>query len=85
MQITKIFDNVMQFQFYQEKKGEVVFNVIRKDNYTQKDTKYIREELHKRFGSDVKIEIRFVDHIPHTKSGKYRFLEQKLKIKYEDK
>jgi len=81
MQITKIFDNVKQFQFYQEKKGEVVFNVTRRDNYTQKDTKYIREELHKRFGSDMKIEIRFVDHIPRTKSGKYRFLEQKLEIK----
>jgi len=85
MQISKIFDNVKQFQFYQDKKGEVVFNVIREDNYTQKDTKYIRKELHKRFGNDMKIEIRFVDHISRTKSGKYRFLEQKLEIKYGDK
>jgi len=32
------------------------------------------------FGDDVSIIIRFVDHIPRTKSGKYRFLVQKLQI-----
>lgn len=84
MQIYKIFDNVKQFQFHQDKKGEVVFNVIKKDTYTQKDTKHIKEELHKRFGSDMKIEIRFVNNILRTKSGKYRFLIQKLPSELRD-
>lgn len=84
MQISKIFDNIKQFQFYQDKKGEIVLNVIRKDSYTQKDTKYIREELHKRFGNDMKIEMRFTDDIPRTKSGKYRFLIQRLPIEFAD-
>lgn len=84
MQILKIFDNIKQFQFYQDKKGEVVFNVIRKDTYAQKDTKCIREELEKRLGNDMKIEIQFVDHIPRTKSGKYRFLIQNLLIEFRD-
>jgi phenylacetate-CoA ligase len=31
-----------------------------------------------------KFEIRFVDHIPRTQSGKYRFLIQKLPIEFGD-
>ena len=77
-----VFDNVKQFQFYQDKKGEVVFNVVRKDTYSEKDTEYIKKELHKKLGEDTKLEIRFVSKIPRTKSGKYRFLIQKLPIEF---
>jgi phenylacetate-CoA ligase len=75
-----VFDNVEQFQFYQEKKEEVVFNLVRKASYTNKDTEYIRQELTKKLGNDIDLVIRFVDDIPRTKSGKYRFLIQKLPI-----
>jgi phenylacetate-CoA ligase len=64
-----VFDNVKQFQFYQEKKGEVIFNIVKKDTYTERDTKYIRSELYKKLGDDVNVIIRFVDDIPRTQSG----------------
>ena len=73
-----VFDNIKQFQFYQDKKGEVIFYVVKKNTYTKRDTEYIERELYKKLGDDMKLEIRFVDHIPHTRSGKYRFLIQKL-------
>jgi phenylacetate-CoA ligase len=79
-----VFDNVKQFQFYQEKKGEVIFNIVKKDTYTERDTKYIRSELYKKLGDDVNVIIRFVDDIPRTQSGKYRFLIQKLPIEFGD-
>ncbi len=79
-----VFDNVKQFQFYQEKKGEVTFNIVRGQTYNNRDTEYIRSELCKKLGDDMKLEIRFVEHIPRTKSGKYRFLIQKLPLKYGD-
>ena len=75
-----VFDNVRQFQFYQEKKGEVIFNVVRKETYTDEDTEYIRKELYKKLGDNVDLVIRFVDHIPRTQCGKYRFLIQKSPI-----
>lgn len=79
-----VFDNVKQFQFYQDKKGQVILNIVRKDTYTERDTQYIRKELYKKLGNDVKLTICFIEYIPRTQSGKYRFLIQKLPIKIGD-
>jgi phenylacetate-CoA ligase len=79
-----VYDNVSQFQFYQDKKEEVVFNVVRKESYTDRDTEYIRRELLKKLGDDINLVINFTDHIPRTKGGKYRFLVQKLSTRFED-
>lgn len=79
-----VFDNVEQFQFYQDRKEEVVFNIVRKGTYTDRDTEYIRRELLKKLGGDINLVIRFVDHIPRTQSGKYNFLIQKLPIGFTD-
>ena len=79
-----VFDNVEQFQFYQDRKEEVVFNIVRKITYTDRDTEYIRRELLKKLGGDINLAIRFVDHIPRTQRGKYNFLIQKLPIGFTD-
>jgi len=79
-----VFDNIKQFQFYQDKKGGVIFYVVKKNTYTKRDTEYIKRELHKKLGDDMKLEIRFVDHIPRTKSGKYRFLIQKFPMEFAE-
>ncbi len=81
---SNIFDNIRQFQFYQDKKGEVVFNIVKKETYTDKDSEYIRKELSKKLGDDVNLGLHFVDNIPRTKSGKYRFLIQKLPVAFGD-
>ena len=75
-----VFDNVKQFMFYQDTREKVVLNIIKKATYTERDTEYIKRELYKKLGEDITLEVRFVEHIPPTKSGKARFLEQKLKI-----
>lgn len=80
-----IFDNVKQFQFYQDTPGRVTLKIIKKDTYTEKDTKYIIQELQKKIKNQVKIEIEFVGNIPLTGRGKYRFLIQKLPTKFGDK
>lgn len=79
-----IFNNVKQFQFFQEKKGEVVLNVVKKENYTEKESDIILKELYRKLGDNVNIVINFVDDIPRTKSGKHRFLIQKLPLKFGD-
>ena len=80
-----VFNNVKQFQFVQEEKGKVVMDIIKKTSYTDKDTEYILSELYKKMGDGIDIEIVFVDEIPKTKRGKYRFLIQKLPIGFGDK
>lgn len=81
---SNVFDNVAQFQFFQEKKGEVVFNVVTKNGYGEGDTNNIRAELLRKLGDDVRLELRFVDNIPRTGRGKYRFLVQKLPVSFAD-
>lgn len=75
-----VFDNVKQFQFYQEVKGEVTFRIVKMNLYTIKDTNYIKRELQKKLGGGFKLIIVFVDKIPRTPRGKQIFLIQKLPI-----
>ncbi|NLZ29186.1 MAG: phenylacetate--CoA ligase family protein, partial [Methanomicrobiales archaeon] len=75
-----VFDNVLQLQFCQEKAGEVLLRVIKKPGYNDRDTRYILEELDKKFGGDVDVTIHFVTEIPRTRRGKYQFLVQKLPL-----
>jgi len=82
MQISFIFDNVKQFQFFQDEKGKIIFNIVKKDTYTEKDSERIKKTLYERLGENIVLHIRFVDHIPRASSGKYKFLIQKLPIEF---
>lgn len=75
-----VFKNVERFQFFQEKKGEVILNIIKKSSYTSNDSQRIIHALNKKMGDDIKIDIIFVDDIPLTKNGKHKLLIQKLNL-----
>jgi len=77
-----VFDNVKQFQFYQDTPGKVIFKVVKKKTYSDRDNTKISNELLKKLGEDMELKIVFVDEIPRTARGKLRFLEQKLNIRY---
>ncbi len=79
-----VFDHVRQFQFYQDAAGKVVFKVIRKEGYSENDSRMIQRELRKKLGDDVELSLAFVDDIPKTGRGKHRFLEQRLELAYGD-
>jgi len=75
-----VFDNVRQFQFYQEKRGEVILRIVKLDSYTDKDTAYIKRELTKKLGNVCSICIDFVENIPTTDRGKHAYLIQKIPV-----
>ena len=60
----------------------MVFNAVKKDSYTERDTDRIRKDLMEKLGDDVVLVIRFVDQIPRTQSGKLLFLVQKLAVNF---
>ncbi len=80
-----VFDNVKQFQFYQEKKGEVVFRIVKADTYKDEDTENIKNELYEKLGKNVDLKIEFMDEIPRTKRGKHKYLIQKIPIDFKSK
>jgi phenylacetate-CoA ligase len=79
-----LFENLKQFQLYQEKKGEVIFKYIPKTSFTSNDIERIAKGLKTKLGDDVKVTLKTVKEIPRAKSGKYKRFEQKLPIKYGD-
>lgn len=78
--IVKSSQNIKGAQFYQDERGKVILNIVRGQNYTDKDTCAIKNLFYTKYGNNLALTIRFVDHIPRTKSGKYRFLIKKLPI-----
>jgi len=81
---TRLLDCVERYQLYQDTKGEVVLNIIKKESFSDKDFSPILAEFHNRLGDDVKIEVRVVDDIPLTSRGKLNYLVQKLPVKIDD-
>jgi len=72
--------SVEECQFYQDVEGVIILNIVKSKSYSDYDTKKIESGFDKIFGNKLKIEVKFVDHIPLTDRGKYRFLIQKLPI-----
>ncbi len=77
---TPSYNNVEQFQFLQENKGELTLRIVPSPTYSAEDTRQILEELRAQFHNKVRIEPDFVDSIPRTARGKYRFLDQRLGV-----
>jgi len=82
---TKAFDNVKQFQFYQEKPGEVVLNIVRKRTFSERDAEHLYREVSRSCGDDVIIVLRYVDDIPLTARGKYRYFVQNLPVHFSER
>ena len=78
------FENIRQFQLYQEEAGELIMKVVRKPTYTEQDTRQLTHELQWQLGDEVNVRVQFVDEIPRTRSGKFRYLIQKLPISIGD-
>lgn len=76
-----IFENVFQYQFVQEKPGEIILKVVPKNNFSTNDETRILKEFGLKFSStDIAFKIEKVndENIDKGKSGKFRFLIQKI-------
>ena len=78
----RIFDHVRQFQFYQDNVNDCVLNIVRGERYTKIDEKLIYHGVKEKLGEELGLTIKYVDEIPLTKNGKYRFLIQKLPVRF---
>jgi len=80
------FSRVKEMQLVQEKEGEVMVKIVKNSQYSTDDEKEILSKMRRAVGSNgLDVGFSYVDHIPRTKSGKYRFLIQKLPIEFGDR
>jgi phenylacetate-CoA ligase len=73
------FSQVKQLQFVQKEKGQLLLKIVKKDKSCL-NSKKIVDDLIKPVQGQVNINVSFVDKIPLTNRGKYKFLVQKLPI-----
>jgi phenylacetate-CoA ligase len=73
------FSNVAQYQFAQERKGELILRVVRRPAYREADTGKIIQALQDKFRGGIEIQVVFVEEIPRTRRGKFRLLEQTIR------
>lgn len=75
-----IFDHAKRIQYYQDEKGVVILKIVPRSDYTEEDSKKIYAELSEKFKDQVELRLEFVDSIPLTSRGKYKYLDQRLKL-----
>jgi len=77
----KYINGVDQFQVTQERIDHLDVKIVKNLFFTDSDMNHIKNELQKRMGSDVKIEINFVNEIPlFGRSGKWRSVISKVPL-----
>ncbi len=74
-------ENIKQCQLVQIKKDELIINIVKYDQYGDKDHKFMLNEVRKRIGNEMKVTVNFVDDIPRTKAGKLRFVVSEVDLK----
>lgn len=72
---------IKQFQFIQKTKDYAILRIVKGENYLQTELDTIIEKIYEQCG-DMKIDVEFVESIPLTRSGKYRFTISEVEIEF---
>jgi phenylacetate-CoA ligase len=76
----KPLHNVVESQIIQEDLEHIRIKIVKRETYNNGDSKFLLDEFKKRLGAETKIEIEFVDSIPRTKAGKFRWVISKVPL-----
>jgi phenylacetate-CoA ligase len=71
---------IAESQIVQEDRENIIVKIVKRPLYTQRDSLYLIEKLKERVGQDMNVEIEFVDIIPRTKAGKFRWVISKVPL-----
>jgi phenylacetate-CoA ligase len=77
------FDHVEEYQYYQEKPGELVLKIVPLPTYTEADTGRIQQALLTKLHGAMQIQVVFVPQIPRTRRGKHRMLIQEVPVSFD--
>lgn len=70
----KPLNSIEESQIIQKDYGRIVVKIVRRQDYTDRDTQHLVRELKSRVGEDTRIEIEFVEGLPRTAAGKFRWV-----------
>lgn len=61
-------------QIIQKEYDQIIIKIVPRSEYKDSDTDVLIKGLQERLGEDVKINIEFIDELPRTKNGKFRWV-----------
>ena len=70
---------IERYRFTQERLDYVVAEMVKNEKYTDKQFEAIKEQIDQVVGSSLKVEYRFVNEIPVTRTGKFQLTVSKLR------
>ena len=74
------YEKLKQFQFYQDRKGILVFKYVPKVQLSASDQAALTARLQRKIGTDIEIRLEQKDRINRTQAGKYIFMDQQLPL-----
>jgi phenylacetate-CoA ligase len=77
----KTLENVINFQYYQDTIGELIYKVVTNGQFSFKDERMILQDIERTFNKKIIGKVEVVDHIEKTESGKQKRLIQYLDFK----
>jgi len=74
----KPLDNILKSQIIQTDIRTLEIYLVKGSNYTDSDSELLLKGMKERVGSNMSINLKFVEDIPNEKSGKFRWVISKL-------
>jgi phenylacetate-CoA ligase len=69
---------IKQFQVLQEKAGELIIKVVPEAAFTEEEKRRLLKNAATNCGVEMSVEVRLVDEIPQTESGKHRYVISRI-------
>nr|WP_076145067.1 AMP-binding protein [Natrinema saccharevitans] len=76
--VFKYAEGIEESQIVQESVDEFVLRIVPGDGYTDDQADLVTEKLKDRVGEDISVEVKLLDEIPKTSSGKFRAVISKV-------
>lgn len=73
-------EGIKEFQFIQEKLDEFHLYIVKMEGFKENMIEKVKREIINVIGTDSKLYVHYVNQIPKTPTGKYRFTISKVKI-----
>ncbi len=75
----KPMHNIAESQIIQEDLKRLLVKIVKREGFTTEDEVRLINAFHERLGEEIEIEIEYVDSIPRTNSGKFKWVISKIK------
>lgn len=76
----KPLHHIVESQIIQEDREHLLVKIVKGEDYGERDTEILLSGLQERLGEEMQIGIEFVDSIPRTRAGKFRWVISKVPL-----